>query len=66
MIIASTCSEVNVIIVPLEAAIIQFYLDAVQQFLLDSLVCFFLNTVLHSVLQQWAECCPYKGLYEHF
>lgn len=29
------------IIVPLEAAIIQFYLDAVQQFLLDSLVCFF-------------------------
>lgn len=39
--IASTCSEVNMIIVPLEAAIIQFYLDAVQQFLLDSLVCFF-------------------------
>lgn len=39
--IASTCSEVNVIIVPLEAAIIQFYLDAVQQFLLDFLVCFF-------------------------
>lgn len=31
------------IIVPLEAAIIQFYLDAVQQFLLDSLVCFFLT-----------------------
>lgn len=39
--IASTCSEVNMIIVPLEAAIIQFYLDAVQQFLLDFLVCFF-------------------------
>lgn len=65
--IASTCSEVNVIIVPLEAAIIQFYLDAVQQFLLDFFgMFFFLNTVLHSVLQQWAECCPYKGLYEHF
>lgn len=39
--IASTCSEVNVIIVPLEAAIIQFYLDAVQQFLLDFFGMFF-------------------------